>query len=90
VDECNKEELCNKIPLSAKLDEADFANDSDSEQDDVPELIDESRKTNEDGTVKIRESFSNWRKNLIFFINHQECPCDSGAQILENNNKFLN
>jgi len=62
VDECNKEELCNKITLPAKPDEADFTNDSDSEQDDVPELIDESRKTNEDVTVEIRESFSNEKK----------------------------
>jgi len=52
---------------------------------------DESR-TNEANLIeivnfKLGENFINRKDNLVFFINQQGCPCDSGT--LKENDKLL-
>jgi len=69
-------------------DETDIANDSDTDEDDAPKSTNESRKTNETNLIEIRESFINWKDNLVFFINQQGCLCDNGARILKKNDEF--
>jgi len=59
VDECNKEELSNKISSDEISDETDAINDSDIKQNDMPKSTEGSRKTNEANLVAIRKSFIN-------------------------------
>jgi hypothetical protein len=64
----------------------EMANNSDTEDDDARKSAEKSRQANGANPIKICESFINREANLVFFINQR--PCNSGAQMLEENNKI--
>jgi len=66
-----------------KNQENEDKNNSDTDHDVANQSTDESQNRNGANLTEINESFIDQKNNLVYFINQQECPCDSDARTLQ-------